>query len=408
MEQALEDVLDGLARVNVVVAPRLGDALNGKLDDELGDLAGRLVEEHSEVVLGEEGVGGVGRVGVVPHLELVVGVGVEDSLGRVGERLGGRAEEGLDVGLNGGHDEHRHRVANLLSKGTQARDSIDRVLDALHDLVAEAENLPEDLVELLGAHGARVLSRGAEVLEVVHLATEVVRVLARHLDKHLAEVGSGSTLASLDVARVGERLAEVGHSRRRQVVTRLTHERVDKVGTAEGAGNKREDLLALGRADAAVLADVREDLVVAHRDESELTEVGVSGEVLESVEGSAEETESLVLVGLVAVVVAATANLNALEKSAADKRLGRVPVAVLCVLVMSLVSALAIRDVVLHARSRVDFQFTRIDRATKAGVVTARILSFGVTLRVVDVLSREVAAEALLGDLELLGGVAVS
>lgn len=64
-------------------------------------------------------------------------------------------------------------------------------------------------------------------------------------------------------------------------------------------------------------------------------------------------------------------------------------------------------NVVLHARLRVDLELPRVDRATEAGVVLPGILSIGVTLGVVNVLNREVAADALLGGLELVGNVAV-
>jgi hypothetical protein len=104
---------------------------------------------------------------------------------------------------------------------------------------------------------------------------------------------------------------------------------VDEVSTAESAGDEGEDIAALGSADLAVLADVGEDLVVAHRDEGQLAEVGVGGEVLEGVEGGAEETEGLVLVVLVAALAGAAALLDALEEGAADEGLGGVPVAVL-------------------------------------------------------------------------------
>jgi hypothetical protein len=55
----------------------------------------------------------------------------------------------------------------------------------------------------------------------------------------------------------------------------------------------------------------------------------VGGEVLEGVEGGAEETEGLVLVVLVAALAGAAALLDALEEGAADEGLGGVPVAVL-------------------------------------------------------------------------------
>lgn len=66
-----------------------------------------------------------------------------------------------------------------------------------------------------------------------------------------------------------------------------------------------------------------------------------------------------------------------------------------------------IRNVVLHAGLRIDLELSRVDGAAEAGVVLARILAFAIALGVVNVLSRKVAAETLLGDLEFFGGVPV-
>jgi hypothetical protein len=61
----------------------------------------------------------------------------------------------------------------------------------------------------------------------------------------------------------------------------------------------------------------------------------------------------------------------------------------------------------LHACARVDLELDRLDGRAEAGVVLPRVLALAVPLRVVDVLDGEVAAEALLRDLELGGRVPV-
>jgi len=61
----------------------------------------------------------------------------------------------------------------------------------------------------------------------------------------------------------------------------------------------------------------------------------VGRKVLEGVESLTKETESLVLVGVVAVLLVAATELDTAEKSTADKALGRIPVSVLCMSAMT-------------------------------------------------------------------------
>jgi hypothetical protein len=139
---------------------------------------------------------------------------------------------------------------------------------------------------------------------------------------------------------------------------------------------------------------------------TKLAEVGVSGKVLERVESLAEKTEGLVLSGGIAVLLEAAALLDTAEEGAANERLGCVPVSVLWELsVMLTFVYLTIRNVVLHSRLRINLELAIIDRTSKTRVECLRII--GVSLRVVNVLGREVAAETLLCDLKFLGGVAV-
>lgn len=71
-------VMEGLQNLindpvgRLVAAPRLDDEGDAVLDEKLSDLSGGLVEDETEVVLGEDTVRGVGGVGVVEDLVLVV------------------------------------------------------------------------------------------------------------------------------------------------------------------------------------------------------------------------------------------------------------------------------------------------------------------------------------------------
>ena len=140
---------------------------------------------HLSTYLREEGVRRVGRVRVVPDLELVVLVGVEERLGRVAERGGGSSKERLDVRLKRGHDEDGDRVGDLLDKRTKEGDLVERVLNLLHDRVTEAENLPQGLVQLLRAHRGGGLRRAvsAHRLDVIHFARQALALSVRKVQE---------------------------------------------------------------------------------------------------------------------------------------------------------------------------------------------------------------------------------
>lgn len=52
-----------------------------------------------------------------------------------------------------------------------------------------------------------------------------------------------------------------------EVITSFAHKRVDEVRATESTSDKGVDVPAVGSADLAVAAYVREDVVVTHRDE---------------------------------------------------------------------------------------------------------------------------------------------
>jgi hypothetical protein len=63
---------------------------------------------------------------------------------------------------------------------------------------------------------------------------------------------------------------------------------------------------------------------------------------------------------------------------------------------------------VLHSGSRVDFQFSGINRSTQSWIISPRVFSISVTLGVVDVFGGKITAKSVLGDFEFRRGVAVS
>lgn len=151
----------------------------------------------------------VRRVEVVPDLVLVVRV---NYLLR-GALENGRslAKEGLDEWLKSSHNEDTNRVGDLLNQGAETRDFLDCVRDFLGDIVTEAEDLPDDTVELLRGHSAGVLARGTNVRYVIHLAAEVTASATRKVKEELTKGVGRGRLSLVDRASAAHRLCQVGH-----------------------------------------------------------------------------------------------------------------------------------------------------------------------------------------------------
>lgn len=72
-------VVEDLVLGDVDVLPGVEHAWCDIFQNSGGDLTGGLVEDVGKVVLGEQGVGGVGAVGISPGLVLVLARGVDDT-----------------------------------------------------------------------------------------------------------------------------------------------------------------------------------------------------------------------------------------------------------------------------------------------------------------------------------------
>lgn len=143
-------------------------------------------------------------------------------------------------------------------------------LDLLHDVVSEAEDLPQHSVQLLRAHLARVEPAGltsTHALYIIETPGQVTTISAGQVEEELSQRSGRVGLALADRSGVCHRLGQVGDRRLGQMVCRLAHERVDEVGTAKRASHEGKDVSSVRRADLDVLADVREDLVVTKVDQ---------------------------------------------------------------------------------------------------------------------------------------------
>ena len=129
-----------------------------------------------------------------------------------------------------------------------------------------------------------------------------------------------------------------------QVIRRLSQQRVNEITRPKRPRHQRRHMPPIRRLHPHPIPHMREHLAVAHRHQRELAKVRVRGEVLERVQRLAEEAVRLVELGL-AAAAPAPAEVDAAEEGAADEGLGGVPMPVF------------VRDVVLHARVRVYFQF---------------------------------------------------
>ena len=169
--------------------------------------------------------------------------------------------------------------------------------------VAEGEDLPQHRVQFLRGHLLRLLAtrlarRSAEPLNIGHIARHLLTLATWQLSKKLAK-DAEFALAITTRATARTRLLfclvhlmmQVRDRRLAEVVARLAEKRVQEVVTAKGSSDQRRDILAGMCADAHGVANMAEDLVVTHGNESELAEVAVSREVLECVECGAEQTE---------------------------------------------------------------------------------------------------------------------
>lgn len=142
---------------------------------------------------------------------------------------------------------------------------------------------------LLRIHPAR---RAPHILNIVHIARQTIPFIAR---KHLENGDQPADTGRIAGPGAGgvHRLGEVRDGRLGQMVPCFRHERVDEISSAECACDHGRDLLAVGRLDTDVGADVREDLGVAESDEGDFDKVGVGGEVFERVKGAKESAWSL-------------------------------------------------------------------------------------------------------------------
>lgn len=104
VEQTLEDLIAHHPRIQRSIVPRLDNLFNGKLDNDLGDLSCRFVQDEPKVILGKETVGGVRSVRIMPDFLLILGR--NDFGASLGQPVGGSLDDGFHVRLKGRQDKY--------------------------------------------------------------------------------------------------------------------------------------------------------------------------------------------------------------------------------------------------------------------------------------------------------------
>lgn len=105
----------------------------------------------------------------------------------------------------------------------------------------------------------------------------------------------------------------------------LAHQRVDEIGTTEGTSDERMNHAAVWSFDLDILADMREDVGVPLRNQCQLTEIAVGGEVFEGVQGFSKQSEGFILVVLVAGGSELSTVVDTFLQCASDECFGCIP-----------------------------------------------------------------------------------
>lgn len=131
VEETFENWLGHRLGVDTGIVPCLDHEVDRVLDDSPGDLTSRLIKDQSEVILGQERVGRVRSVSVVPDFLLIVVV--DDSLRSLTKSSNSGTDQWLDKRFESGDDEYRDVVGDLFNQARESRDFIDSHFNLLHD-----------------------------------------------------------------------------------------------------------------------------------------------------------------------------------------------------------------------------------------------------------------------------------
>jgi hypothetical protein len=114
----------------------------------------------------------------------------------------------------------------------------------------------------------------------VHLSSELFTITSRHAGEQSSEDLGRGVLAFANGSSRVDFLGKIGDGGGGQVIGRFTHQGVDEIGSTKSTSDQWVDVSTVGCPDFDVSSDMGKDVVVAHADESELTEVGMGSEIL--------------------------------------------------------------------------------------------------------------------------------
>lgn len=372
---------------------------------------------------------------------------LNDFIGASLELVANLPDEGNDERGNEAEDENSKLLLQLLNNLRQNGDLLESIRNALHDIVMEfngGHDLLESLLDVesellrLSGRDGHVLHLGSRgiVLKLIDLITlmlisknavgDLVKQISEQASVRLASLLKG-TLKLLNfilselvrncehLLVTGEdelvfewRLTFTGHGMKEINATKRSSD--DGVNGATSpldfklciTTNVGENI-ALAQLNQGQLAVVAVGVVICLKvrqllGSSELSLVlswsvarGQCSLTFKTVKSGSHETESLVQILLVSIVVSVSA-------SKLDAALEKLP----AMLSRRHNTDTLVCNVVLHARLGINGKLCLlIDRATKSTIVLASVNVLGIVLGVIDVLLGAVAAKALRSDLEL-------
>lgn len=315
--------------------------------------------------------------------QLLVATALNDLRGTGGELLLDLADDGQDERSEQREDKDVELLGELLEKIGQDGNLFDSFVDAHHKLVVELQDgvdLALDVLELLGPlfgllgrelHVAH-LSGGSVALQLINLAG-LILAAEKAGGKSLEELFEETGVLVLRTIDDAFQLLNLGLS---GLVIQFAHDGMEEVDTTKGTCHDRIDLVTSTlNTDLGITTDMREDVALAHLDESEFGVVGVGTVVFETMASGAEEAQGLVELLLVSAPVERSAEIDAAAEEVADQ-LGRRG------------NAQIFRgDVVLQAGSLVDAQFSLfVNWSTQSTIILAGVFVVGIVLGVVNML----------------------
>lgn len=402
VKNTIDNAIECAGNVDVIIVPALHDLRDNPLQDSTGDLTSRLIEYVGKMIFAEHAVGGIGVVVVGENSHLVLLAALDD-LARAGVQLIlNLRDDGHYVRRQQRENEEVDLVLELLNEFGQNWNLVDSRRDALHDVVVELDdrvdllhdivNLPCEGLRFLGTdvHVLHVRSVGVR-LELVRFTSWVIASTAKDAWGNLLEdVLEQRSIRVLSMTDSAFKLLEL---RLCSLVAELAHHRVEEVDATESSSDNGEDgVTGTTNLHLSAAADMREDITLAHFDQSKLCVVAVRREIFQAVTSCTKQTQCLEEVFVILGVLVPSSQVDGFAKEIPDESRGGCDAEIFG------------SNVIFHAITFVNGELPPlVDRTAESPVVLPGIDVVGVVFGVVDVFFRAVTSKPLAGYLKLAG-----